>query len=101
MNIATRILNLRQSIRDVAEKGGRDPDSVRLVLVTKTVEPVRVLESYQAGERDFGENRVQEWQEKKDALPPDIHWHLVGHLQTNKVKYVIGRVALIHSLDRV
>jgi pyridoxal phosphate enzyme (YggS family) len=100
MTIKSSIENLRQSIRDVAAKAGRDPEGVRLVLVTKTVEPARILESYQAGERNFGENRVQEWQEKKDVLPRDVQWHLIGHLQTNKVKYVIGQVALIHSLDR-
>jgi len=101
MTISLSIQNLKQSIRDTAGKSGRDPESVRLVLVTKTVSVERILEAYQTGERDFGENRVQEWQEKKDALPKDIRWHLIGHLQTNKVKYVIGQVALIHSLDRV
>jgi hypothetical protein len=101
MHTAIRIQNLKQSIREIAVKTGRDPDEIQLVLVTKTVEPGRILEAYQAGERDFGENRVQEWQDKKDALPEDIRWHLIGHLQTNKVKHVIGRVALIHSLDRL
>ena len=98
--IKSSIQDLRQSIRDTAEKAGRDPESMRLVLVTKTVEASLILEAYQSGERDFGENRVQEWQEKKEALPRDIRWHLIGHLQTNKVKYVIGQIALIHSLDR-
>jgi pyridoxal phosphate enzyme (YggS family) len=101
MTIESSIQNLKQSIRDTAEKAGRSPEGIRLVLVTKTVEPPLVLEAYQAGERDFGENRVQEWQEKSAALPKDIRWHLVGHLQTNKVKYVIGQAALIHSLDRL
>ena len=101
MNIPQAIKNLRATIRETAASGGRDPESVRLVLVTKTVEPPRILEAYQAGERDFGENRVQEWLEKKDLLPPDIRWHLIGHLQTNKVKHVIGCVSLIHSLDRL
>ena len=101
MTIPSSIQDLKHSIHEVALQAGRDPGSVRLVLVTKTVEPARVLEAYQAGERDFGENRVQEWQEKKDALPRDIRWHLIGHLQTNKVKYVVGQVALIHSLDRL
>jgi hypothetical protein len=101
MGISEKILELKESIRRVTRLAGRDPGSVCLVLVTKTVEPARVLEAYQAGERDFGENRVQEWQEKKGALPADIRWHLIGHLQTNKVKYVIGQVALIHSLDRI
>ncbi len=100
MTIQASIQNLRQSIRETAVKAGRDPEGIRLVLVTKTVSTEQVLEAYQTGERDLGENRVQEWQEKKDLLPPDIRWHLIGHLQTNKVKYVIGRVALIHSLDR-
>jgi len=72
MNIASRIQKLKQSIRETAVKTRRDPEGIRLVLVTKTVEPQRILEAYQAGERDFGENRVQEWQDKKDALPADI-----------------------------
>ncbi|MDD5227108.1 MAG: YggS family pyridoxal phosphate-dependent enzyme [Candidatus Omnitrophica bacterium] len=101
MNIPQAVKDLRNSVSKVAEKVGRDPEGVRLVIVTKTIEPARVLEAYQIGERDFGENRVQEWQEKKEALPRDIRWHLIGHLQTNKVKYVIGQVALIHSLDRI
>jgi len=92
---------LRFSIDEIARRVGRNPESIRLVLVTKTVEPARILEAYQMGERDFGENRVQEWNEKKDLLPQDIRWHLIGHLQTNKVKLVIGRVALLHSLDRL
>jgi len=100
MNIPQAVNDLRDSIRKTALQSGRDPEGVRLVLVTKTVEPQLVLEAYQTGERDFGENRVQEWQEKKDALPKDIRWHLIGHLQTNKVKYVVGQVTLIHSLDR-
>lgn len=101
MDIAFRIQELRKSISKIARDIGRNSEAVHLVLVTKTVSPDRILEAYQADERDFGENRVQEWREKKDALPRDIRWHLVGHLQTNKVKYVIGQVALIHSLDRI
>ena len=101
MTIASSIQALRKSIGEIARGAGRSPESVRLVIVTKTVEPARILEAYHAGERDFGENRVQEWDEKKDLLPQDIRWHLIGHLQTNKVKHVIGRVSLIHSLDRL
>ena len=101
MNVSQTIKNIHDSIRETAEKSGRDPEGIRLVLVTKTVAPPRILEAYQVGERDFGENRVQEWDEKKGALAEDIRWHLIGHLQTNKVKYVIGQVALIHSLDRL
>jgi len=101
MTIESNIQNLKQSILTTAEKANRGPELIRLVIVTKTISPEGILEVYQAGERDFGENRVQEWREKKDVLPKDVRWHLIGHLQTNKVKYVIGQVALIHSLDRL
>lgn len=71
-----------------------------MVLVTKNVAPERILEAYACGVRDFGENRVQEFTAKKKGLPADIRWHMIGHLQTNKVKAVLGQVELIHSLDR-
>ncbi len=101
MNIPQALQELQASIGQTALQSGRAPGDVQLILVTKTVEPRLVLEAYQTGPRDFGENRVQEWQEKKDALPRDIRWHLIGHLQTNKVKSVVGQIALIHSLDRL
>ena len=101
MSIASSIQDLKRSVRGISAEVGRDPEDVRLVLVTKTVSTERILEAYNAGERDFGENRVQEWLEKKDALPRDIRWYLIGHLQTNKVKYVIDQIALLHSLDRI
>lgn len=72
---------------------------VRLVAVSKTQPPERLLELYQAGQRIFGENRVQEMLEKRIALPDDIQWHLIGHLQTNKVKAVADFVQMIHSVD--
>jgi len=75
-------------------------ESVQVVLVTKTVPIERISEAYEAGVRDFGENRVQEFLKKKEKLPADICWHFIGHLQTNKVKQVLGEVTLIHSLDR-
>jgi pyridoxal phosphate enzyme (YggS family) len=72
---------------------------VKLIAVSKT-KPVEVLlEAYQAGLRDFGENKVQEMLPKYEALPKDIRWHLIGHLQTNKVKYIAPFVHLIHSVD--
>ncbi len=73
--------------------------NVRLVAVSKTQPPERLLELYQAGQRIFGENRVQEMLEKRDALPDDIEWHLIGHLQTNKVKSIADFVSMIHSVD--
>jgi pyridoxal phosphate enzyme (YggS family) len=75
------------------------PGHVRLVAVTKNRSVADILQLYEAGQRDFGENRVQELMQKVPALPADIRWHLIGHLQTNKVKYVAGKVYLIHSVD--
>lgn len=71
----------------------------RLLPVSKTFGPELILEAWEAGYREFGENRVQEILEKKDKLPPDIQWHLIGHLQTNKVKYIADFIALIQSAD--
>jgi len=78
-----------------------EPHDTTLVAVSKR-QPIEKLRSlYEAGHRDFGENRVQEFLEKKPLLPTDIRWHLIGHLQTNKVKDVIGHSYLIHSVDRL
>ena len=75
------------------------PENVTLVAVSKT-KPIQAIQSlYEAGQRVFGENRVQELVEKHDALPKDIHWHLIGHLQRNKVKYIAPFVDVIHSID--
>ncbi len=71
----------------------------RLVAVSKTHSVERIKEAYEAGQRIFGENKVQEMTEKQPQLPPDIEWHLIGHLQRNKVKYVAPFVALIHAVD--
>ena len=101
MTIESTIQELKRSIHETAVKANREPGSIQLVIVTKTISQERILEAYQTGARDFGENRVQEWREKKGALPEDIRWHLIGHLQTNKVKYVLGQIALLHSLDRI
>ena len=70
-----------------------------MIAVSKT-KPVEMLQTiYDAGSRDFGENKVQEMCDKIEQLPTDIRWHMIGHLQTNKVKYIVGRVSLIHSVD--
>lgn len=73
--------------------------AVQLVAVSKTRSVQEIMVLYDQGQRHFGENRVQEWLEKKDQLPSDIEWHLIGHLQTNKVKFLIPSVHLIHSID--
>lgn len=75
------------------------PDHVTLIAVSKTHPAEAVLEAYNSGHRDFGENRVQELVPKHEELPKDIRWHLIGHLQTNKVKYVAPFVHMIHSVD--
>ena len=75
------------------------PEHATLVAVSKTRPFADILEAYQAGQRIFGENRVQEMTEKQPLLPKDIQWHLIGHLQTNKVKYIAPFVTLIHGVD--
>lgn len=100
MTIAANIQDIFSRMETALERSGRSGQKVQLLPVTKYVESERIREAYDAGLRCFGENRVQEWQQKKDVLPPDIQWHIIGGLQTNKVKYVAGQAALIHSLDR-
>ncbi|MFN3951104.1 MAG: YggS family pyridoxal phosphate-dependent enzyme [Thermaurantimonas sp.] len=73
--------------------------SVTLVAVSKFKSPDQILEAYHAGHRDFGENRVQELVAKAESMPKDIRWHMIGHLQTNKVKYIVPFIYLIHSID--
>ena len=75
------------------------PESVRLIAVSKTHPAEYIKEAYEMGQRDFGENKVQEMTDKADALPADIRWHMIGHLQTNKVKYMARYVYMIHSID--
>ena len=97
--IADNISAVMKNIEKACAKAGRDPDSVSLIAVSKT-KPVEMLrEAYDAGMRDFGENKVQEILDKMPQLPSDIRWHMIGHLQRNKVKYIIDKVYLIHSVD--
>lgn len=86
-------------MEEACRVSGRNPEEVSLIAVSKT-KPVSMLqEAYDAGCRDFGENKVQEIMDKIDRLPSDIRWHMIGHLQTNKVKYIVGKIFLIHSVD--
>jgi pyridoxal phosphate enzyme (YggS family) len=98
-NIGKNLAEIEGNIARACERAGRRRDAVTLVAVSKGQPPERIKTAYDAGPRVFGENRVQELVAKMDVLPPDIEWHLIGHLQRNKVKYVVGRVALIHSVD--
>ena len=91
--------NVLKNIADSEERSGRKKGDVTLIAVSKT-KPVEMIKGvYDLGVRDFGENRVQELTEKYDKLPSDIRWHLIGHLQTNKVKYIIDKAYMIHSVD--
>lgn len=87
------------NIQVACERCGRKREEVTLIAVSKT-KPVSMLkEVYDCGIRDFGENKVQELTEKYDQLPEDMKWHMIGHLQRNKIKYIIGKTELIHSVD--
>ena len=77
------------------------PSNVSLVAVSKTKSKTDILEAYNAGQRVFGENKVQELIKKQETLPLDIHWHMIGHLQTNKVKYIAPFIKLIHAVDSI
>ena len=104
-SVAENIKNLQASAAAACRRAGRDAAEVRIVYVTKTVGEEKVREAAAAGARDFGENRVQELCQKEAALKEEqarlgFRWHMIGHLQTNKVKDVAGKTELIHSLDR-
>lgn len=97
--IREQLEQVRRNIGESCLKASRDPSEVTLIAVSKT-KPVSALqEAYDAGVRDFGENKVQELTKKAEVLPQDIRWHMIGHLQRNKVKYIIGKVCMIHSVD--
>lgn len=92
---------VQEQIAEACRRAGREKDEVCLIAVSKT-KPVEMLEeAYAAGARDFGENKVQELLDKIPRLPEDIRWHMIGHLQRNKVKYIIDKVYLIHSVDSI
>jgi pyridoxal phosphate enzyme (YggS family) len=92
---------VRSRIAEAAERAGRQPESVRLVVVSKGQTPEAIRDLYEQGHRDFGENRAQELSAKVGQLPSDIRWHFVRPLQTNKVRLVRPAVDLLHSLDRI
>ena len=88
-------------IKAACERSGRDPKEVTLIAVSKTKPEEEILTVYEAGCRTFGENRVQEMCQKAADLPSDIRWHLIGHLQQNKVKHAVSTAVMIHSVDSV
>ena len=97
--VSENLKNVRTVIKNTIELCGRKEQDVTLIAVSKT-KPIEMLkEAYSCGIRDFGENKVQEIIEKYPQMPADTRWHMIGHLQTNKVKYIIDKVCLIHSVD--
>ena len=98
-DMRNRISDIRMRIERAAQKTGRSSQDITLVAVSKMVDNATVRQAYDLGIHDFGENRVQEFTRKINSLP-QARWHLIGRLQTNKVKEVVGRAFLIHSLDR-
>lgn len=93
---------LKRNIKESCDRAGRDPEKIRLIAVSKTFPASDIDALYKLGHKDFGENKVQELSEKNEQLTrDDIYWHLIGHLQTNKVKYIIDYISLIHSVDSI
>lgn len=98
-DIKENLAKVRKNIEDACKKVGRDVSEVTLITVSKTKPLSDLRIAYEEGSRDFGENKVQELVSKIDEMPSDVKWHLIGHLQRNKVKYIAGKVAMIHSVD--
>jgi PLP dependent protein len=102
MSIADSLARLEEEIRSACREAGRDRDEITLVAVSKTYPASAVREAYQAGVRRVGENRVQEiLAKRRELLDLDLAWHMIGTLQTNKVKAVVPEIEMIHSLDRI
>ena len=101
MSLADNFTKVSETIRLTAEKAGRTPDTVKLLAVSKTVGSDKIQEMFELGQRAFGENRPQSLRDKsKDLEKLPIEWHCIGHLQSNKIKYVYPVAALVHSIDR-
>ncbi|ABB23366.1 YggS family pyridoxal phosphate-dependent enzyme [Pelodictyon luteolum] len=102
--IASNLLEIRRRVHDAARAAGRDPSAVRLIAVSKTKPAGMIREAFDAGQTLFGESYLQEFLEKCDDAELEgcpLEWHFIGHLQSNKVRSVIGRVSLIHGIDKV
>jgi pyridoxal phosphate enzyme (YggS family) len=100
VTIAERWAEVLGRVERAAERAGRDPSEVTVIAVSKTFPADAIVEALEAGATDIGENRAQELRDKMSVLGDRARWHFVGHLQTNKVRALAGRVALVHSVDR-
>ena len=97
--IQENLKQVQENIREACKRAGRNAEEVHLISVSKTKPVEMIREAYNAGSRYFGENKVQEMCDKVPLLPTDIRWHMIGHLQTNKIKYIIDKAYRIHSVD--
>lgn len=101
MSINDKIEAVKKEISEAANTAARRPEEIKLVAVSKTKPVSDIAEAYDAGMRDFGENKPQEIVEKFSHFPTDVRWHMIGHLQRNKVRHIIDKVYLIHSVDNI
>jgi pyridoxal phosphate enzyme (YggS family) len=99
--IAKNLEDVKVRVKLAAEKSGRRAEDIKIIAVTKTVLPEKIIKIVKEGIIDLGENRVQELVEKYDIISEECNWHLIGHLQTNKVKYIVDKISMIHSVDRL
>ena len=97
--ISENLDRVKKNIEIACQKAKRSISDIKLISVSKTKPIELIKEAYTYGERNFGENKVQEINDKFSQMPTDVKWHMIGHLQTNKVKYIVDKVALIHSVD--
>ena len=97
--INDNLAHVKERVKAACMRSGRNPDDVTILAVSKTKPAEDIMALYEAGQRDFGENYVQELREKHEKLPSDIRWHMIGHLQRNKVKYIADFIEMIHSVD--
>ncbi len=97
--ISENLTVVKEKIQTACQKAGRMEADVTLIAVSKTKPISMLVEAYESGCRNFGENKVQELVDKYEVMPKDIKWHMIGHLQRNKVKYIVDKVAMIHSVD--
>lgn len=99
--ITENLNEVHEAMKNACAVSNRTSDNLTLINVSKTKPVEALMEAYNYGERHFGENKVQELIEKYEAMPKDIKWHMIGHLQTNKVKYIVDKVDYIHSVDSI